>query len=139
MASTHLICVVDDQADFRFLLQQIFYNYLPAYPVYFFDSGYALLDELVDLNAKPSLILLDRHMPHLDGHQTLLRLKGNPIYKKIPVVMMSGDASAIEINGCYEAGVNSFLLKKMNFPLMKEMIEAVCRYWLETNQEPVEV
>lgn len=139
MVSNRLICVVDDQADFRFLLQHLFYNYLPVYPVYFFDSGYALLDELIDMSPKPSLILLDRHMPHFNGHQTLLALKGNAAYKKIPVVMMSADASALEINGCYETGVNSFLLKKVDFQSMKEMIESVCRYWLETNQEPVVV
>lgn len=139
MASSPLICVVDDQADFRFLLQQIFYSYLPTYPVYFFDSGYALLDELLDLSPKPSLILLDRHMPNLDGHQTLLSLKGNSLYKRIPVVMMSADAADWEINGCYEAGVNSFLEKKMDFQELKKVVERVCQYWLEINQKPIEV
>lgn len=117
MAANNLICVVDDQADYRFLLQKLFYNYLPAYPVYFFDSGYALFDELIDMNPKPGLILLDRHMPHLDGHQTLLTLKGNSVYKKIPVVMMSGDATALEINDCYEAGGEFISVKKAGFPI----------------------
>lgn len=139
MVSTRLVCVVDDQADFRFLLQQIFYRYLPAYPVYFFDSGYALLDELIDMSPKPSLILLDRHMPQLDGHQALLALKGNSSYKRIPVVMMSGDASEREIKGCYEAGANSFLEKKLDFQDLKAMMEEICRYWLENNQIPIEV
>lgn len=139
MASTHLVCVVDDQADFRFLLYQIFNRFFPAYTVHFFDSGYALLDELTDLSPKPSLILLDRHMPQLDGHQTLLRLKGSSIYKKIPVVMMSADASAVEINSCYEAGANSFLMKNLDFHELKMMVEAVCQYWLKTNQKPIEV
>ncbi|GAB3047262.1 response regulator [Spirosoma pulveris] len=138
MASIPLVCVVDDQADFRFLLQQIFQRYCPAYPVRFFDSGYALLDELPQLSPKPSLILLDRHMPVLDGHQTLLALKGHSAHKKIPVIMMSAEASAFEINDCYEAGVNSFLMKKLDLHAMKAMIEAVCHYWLEISQQPIE-
>ena len=139
MVSIKAICVVDDQADYRFLLQQLFNRYLPTYSVQYFDTGYALLDELTDLTPKPGLILLDRHMPYFDGHQTLLALKGNSVYKKIPVVMMSADASALEINGCYEAGVNSFLLKKPDLQSMKAMLESVCHYWLETNQKPIEV
>lgn len=139
MISKPLICIVDDQPDFRFLLQQVVYRYLPAYPVNFSDSGYALLDELNDLSSKPSLILLDRHMPHLDGHQTLLSLKGSSAFKRIPVVMMSAGASAMEINGCYEAGANSFLEKKLDFQDLKAMIEGICQYWLELNQKPVEV
>ena len=139
MASIPFICMADDQADFRILLQHLFIHHLPAYPVRFFASGYALLDALADLNPKPSLIFLDRHMPHLDGHQTLVRLKDHPLYKAIPVVMMSADATAVEINGCYEAGANSFLIKKLDFGLLKEMLESTCRYWLETNQQPIQV
>jgi CheY-like chemotaxis protein len=138
MASAKLICVVDDQADYRFLLQQVFNRYFPTYRVGFFESGYALLDELTELSPKPSLILLDRHMPHFDGHQTLLSLKGSSAYKRIPVVMMSADASGLEINGCYEAGVNSFLLKQSDLPSLIRMIEGLCRYWLEINQNPAE-
>lgn len=139
MASKKLIWVVDDQADFRFLLQQIFTRYAPAYPVRFFDSGQTLLREMVELGQKPSLILLDRHMPGVDGYQTLLALKSQPAYKLIPVVMMSAEASTTEINACYEAGVNSFLLKRLDFYALKAMIEGICQYWLDTNQQPAEI
>lgn len=87
------------------------------------------------MNPRPSLILLDRHMPELDGHQTLIRLKQHPAYQKIPVVMMSADANQVEIDDCFEAGANSFLLKNNNFDSLKETMSIICQYWLELNQE----
>ena len=138
MATSQVICIVDDAADFRFLLQQIFNRYFSTYTVCFFVSGRALLDELPKMSQKPSLILLDRHMPDLDGQQTLLVLKRHESYKKIPVVVMSAEASAFEINGCYEAYANSFLVKQIDFKSLKEMLTTVCQYWLEFNREPVE-
>ncbi|GAB3755888.1 response regulator [Spirosoma pomorum] len=138
MTTTNLIYVVDDQADYRFLLQQLFRHYLPAYSVSLFDGGQPLLDKLSCSKPKPNLILLDRHMPGLDRHQTLLALKTDSLYKLIPVVMMSSEASAREINGCYEAGVNSFLRKQIDFPTMAEKINLICRYWFEESVLPTE-
>lgn len=138
MAASGLTCVVDDDADYRFLLQQLFNRHFPDHPVRFFASGQAFFDELPKINPKPRLILLDRHMPGVDGHQVLLMLKQHIDYKKIPIVMMSADASAFEINDCYEADVNSFIIKPIDFNLLKQAISTICQYWLEFNQEPVE-
>lgn len=133
------ICIIDDGADYRFLLQQIFKRFLPTYSVSFFPDGQLFLYQLSKLSPLPDLVLLDRHMPDLDGHQTLLRLKEQPAYQKIPVVMMSAEASTDEINGCYEAGVNSFLRKSMDFDSMKNQMTVLCQYWLEMNLRPVEM
>ncbi len=136
MTHAQLVCIVDDSADYRFLLQQLFSRFLPVYPVHLFAGGQAFLNELPKMSHRPSLILLDRHMPGLDGHQTLLHLKQHSVYQRIPVVMMSADATPVEINSCYEAGVNSFLGKEVQFDLLKEKLSLTCRYWLEVNQGP---
>ena len=137
MDSYGLLCIVDDDADYRFLIQQIFSRFLSVYPMRLFPGGKAFLDELPQMREKPSLILLDRHMPDLDGHQTLLYLKQQSAYQKIPVVMMSAHASFSEIETCYEAGVNSFLFKKSNIVPLKDTLLTVCQYWLELNHEPL--
>lgn len=138
MVDAPLICIVDDAADYRFLLQTLFKRDFPMYSARFFPSGKTLLAELPQMSQKPNLILLDRHMPELDGHQTLLRLKQDKAYKTIPVVMMSADASASEIQKCYEACANSFLRKQIDFASLRTMIATICHYWLEINQEPVD-
>ena len=93
MVTSPLVCVVDDAPDYRQLLQFLFNRRFPAYSAHFFVDGQHLLNELSQLPALPSLILLDRHMPVLDGHQTLLHLKAHSTYRKIPVILMSWEAS----------------------------------------------
>jgi CheY-like chemotaxis protein len=139
MTTEPLVCIVDDAADYRLILKHVFSHHFPAYSVRFFVDGQDFLNKFPYLNPLPNLILLDQHMPHLDGHQTLLWLKEHPIYKKIPVVMMSADASALEIDSCYEAGVNSFLSKSLDFDAMREQMEMVCQYWLVSNLKPVQM
>lgn len=134
MKSTPLTCVVDDAADYRFLLQQLFERFMPDYPVRFFADGQALLDEFDHVELRPGLVILDRHMPRLDGHQTLLLLRAHPNCGTIPIVMMSADASLQEIEGCYKAGANSFLIKKQNVQDLKRVLNAICQYWLVINQ-----
>ena len=134
MTTTPLVCIVDDAVDYRLLLQQLFKRHLSAYRTCFFASGKDFLDSIPHLDSLPSLILLDRHMPPLDGYQTLLWLKAHPIHKRIPVVMMSADASEGEMSECYQAHVNSFLRKPLGFEAMQQQMMTICQYWLETNQ-----
>lgn len=139
MAITPLVCIVDDAADYRFLVKYLFKHHFPNYSLALFIDGEDFLEKLPQLNSLPSLILLDRHMPNLDGHQTLLRLKEQSAYKKIPVVMMSADASTYEVNDCYEAGTNSFLRKSIHLDSLRQQIELICQYWLETNLRALEM
>ena len=134
MNSSRLTCIVEDQADYRFLLQKLFTINFPDYPVRLFPNGKALLEELPQINPMPALVLMDRHMPELDGYQTLLRLKKDPLHQSIPVVMMSAQATPAEIKDCYQAGANSFLKKQIDFSLLMETISRTGQYWLELNQ-----
>ncbi|GAB3044785.1 response regulator [Spirosoma pulveris] len=136
MVSTPQIYIVDDAADYRLILQQVFSRFFPTYSVALFADGNGCLETLSRLNQLPDLMVLDRHMPGLDGHQLLLHLKTHPTYRKIPIVMMSAAASIEEINDCYEAGANSFLGKPMELDLLREQLGLICHYWLETNRKP---
>ncbi|RZM26903.1 MAG: response regulator [Pedobacter sp.] len=134
MSTPRPICLVDDSDDYLVLLQALLNRQFPAYPILLFRSGQALLDQLPQLNKKPSLILLDRHMPGLDGHQTLLIIRAQSTYLRTPIVMMSADASDQEIQSCYGAGANSFLKKSYAGLPIPDAISLICRYWLELNQ-----
>ncbi|WP_420146653.1 response regulator [Spirosoma sp.] len=134
MVRDKYVCVVEDKADLRFILKRIFALSFPDYPIHLFEHGQALLDELVLTQVLPTLILMDRHMPVLDGYQTLCQLKQNPAYQPVPVVMMSADASSAEIRELFQAGANSFIRKPIEFSAQMEMIAQVGQYWLQTNQ-----
>ena len=69
------VYVVDDGADYRFMVQKVFARFLPHYAVTLFPGGEALLNHLRMSLTRPSLILLDLHMPGMSGLQTLTQLK----------------------------------------------------------------
>ncbi|KAB7729384.1 response regulator [Rudanella paleaurantiibacter] len=135
------VYIVDDTADYRFLVQQIFDRFLTQYRVAFFAGGDALLTHLRRIptpspgadTALPALILLDLHMPGLDGKQTLTQLKDDPALKNIPVVIVTSSSSAEEIRACYEAGANSCLPKPVGIEAMQQLLGLTCHYWVDTN------
>jgi CheY-like chemotaxis protein len=134
-----MIYIVDDGADYRYLLEQVFSRFLSQYPVRFFAHGEELHQHLLTSPVLPALILLDLDMPVLDGRQTLLLLKGHAQWKRVPTVIMTSSSSGGEISQCYDVGANSFLMKPAGFAELKQSMEIICLYWLEMNQRTKQV
>ena len=144
--------IVDDDADYRFLLQRVFSQFLPQYLVKFLDSGQALLQQVAADTARPNLILLDLNMPKLSGYDTLLQLKhptsgpafDGPVlssqhrWQSVPVVMMTNSSESHELELCYEAGANSFIPKPNNPEQLLQTMRSICQYWLDMNRLPDE-
>jgi CheY-like chemotaxis protein len=138
------VYIVDDEYDYRFLVEQVFIRFLPQYNVRFFTSGDDLLRHILAPTAQggeqradlPGLVLLDMHMPGHNGLQTLMEIRQHKIWKQIPIVMMSNFSSQQERDSCYAAGVNSFLIKPIGLNQLLETMDAVCKYWLQLNQSP---
>jgi CheY-like chemotaxis protein len=139
--------IVDDSADHRFMVKNIFTNFLPQYPVRFFDSAeelyhYLILQSSPDYAGNhPGLIILDMKMPAINGYHLLKLIRQTPdnewtSWKRLPIVMMSSEAIAADISLCYEAGANSFLTKPVTLDEMRAILETTCSYWLENNCLP---
>ena len=128
-----LIYVVDDQVDYLTLVQYVFSAFLPEYTLAVFLNGEVMLGDLQKSLEHPVLIMLDLHMPIMDGQQTLRGLKQRLDWKPIPVVMVSSGASDQEVLACYEAGANSCLAKPSNIESMQTLFRQVCSYWVNTN------
>jgi CheY-like chemotaxis protein len=86
--------------------------------------------------ARPDLILLDIHLPKVNGHEVLRRVKADPELQSIPVVMLSTSESAEEVNATYRAGANSYVSKPVAFKVFSERLRALKEYWLCTNALP---
>lgn len=141
------IYIVDDSADYSFLIQQIFYKFLPEYEADFFTGGDTLLQQLHSPSDQkkdelPALVLLDLNMPGISGYQTLKLLKApnDPDFefvKQIPVIIMSNEGSADQIAECYKAGANACLKKPIEFNQLKELLKSVCYFWMHVNRGPI--
>jgi sigma-B regulation protein RsbU (phosphoserine phosphatase) len=88
------------------------------------------LEALDMLHAEmPSLLLLDFHMPQLNGAQVLSRLRadGNPAIAQLPAIMLTGDGGEESEVLCLEAGANDFVTKPINLPVLRARIETQLR------------
>ena len=84
----------------------------------------------------PKLILLDLKMPKVDGIEVLRQIKNNEETRSIPVVMLTSSAEERDIVASYSLGVNSYVVKPMDFSsFVDEVARAGC-YWVLVNRVP---
>ena len=85
----------------------------------------------------PKLVLLDLKMPRMDGLQVLEKMKQDPRTRAIPVVMMTSSREEGDMLSSYHLGVNSYVVKPVNFDEFAEMVAQVGMYWMIANQAPI--
>jgi len=84
----------------------------------------------------PKLILLDIKMPKIDGIEVLRRVKGDERTRTIPVVVMTSSNEERDVLESYRLGVNSYIVKPVNFPAFVETVANLGLYWILTNRTP---
>jgi len=82
----------------------------------------------------PKLILLDLKLPKVSGLEVLKKIKSDQRTKKIPVVMLTSSKEEKDIIESYEYGVNSYIVKPVDFNKFIESIKGIGYYWLLLNQ-----
>ena len=86
--------------------------------------------------SKPRLILLDIKMPKVDGIEVLRRIKADETTKIIPVVIMTSSAEEKDILESYNLGVNSYVVKPVDFNQFLKAVSDLGLYWLLINRSP---
>jgi CheY-like chemotaxis protein len=84
----------------------------------------------------PRLILLDIKMPRLDGIEVLRRLKSDDSTRMIPVVILTSSAEERDVVETYRLGVNSFLVKPVDFKEFVEVVSHTGLFWMAMNKVP---
>jgi two-component system response regulator len=90
-----------------------------------------------DMATAPKVILLDIKMPKVDGIEVLRQLKSNEATRCIPVVIMTSSKEEQDIISSYELGVNSYVVKPVDFEGFAKAVSQLGLYWLLTNQPPL--
>jgi CheY-like chemotaxis protein len=82
------------------------------------------------------VILLDLKLPKVDGLAVLKRIKGDPRTKLIPIVVLTSSKEQNDVVESHQLGVNSYIVKPVNFEQFAETIGELGLYWLLLNQSP---
>jgi two-component system response regulator len=88
-----------------------------------------------NVNYIPAVILLDLKMPKVSGIEVLELIKSNELTKKIPVVMLTSSKEHSDVDKCYLLGVNSYIVKPVDFENFSKTISEVGIYWMLLNQQ----
>jgi two-component system response regulator len=84
----------------------------------------------------PSVIVLDLKMPKVNGIEVLRRIKSDERTKRIPVVMLTSSKEDPDIQECYLLGVNSYVVKPVEFDKFVKAVSDLGLYWMILNQPP---
>ena len=85
---------------------------------------------------QPSVILLDIKLPFVDGLEVLSRIKKDDRTRTIPVVMLTSSREERDLVESYRLGVNSYIVKPVDFDQFKESARTLGMYWLLLNRPP---
>ena len=84
---------------------------------------------------KPKVILLDLKMPKVNGIEVLQRIRNSEETKTIPVVVLTSSKEDPDIKKCYALGVNSYVVKPVEFDQFHKAISQLGLYWMIVNQQ----
>jgi two-component system, response regulator len=138
------ILLVEDNPDDAELAMNALKKHNLANKVQWVEDGEKALDYLYatgeysgrNKGKNPKLILLDLKLPKVDGLEVLQKIKADENMKTIPVVVLTSSREESDIVKSYKLGVNSYIVKPVDFEQFSKCVEELGLYWLILNQPP---
>lgn len=135
-----ILLIEDNEMDID-LTQQAFAEYAVANPIAICRDGeeaIAYIDQhaSADDGRLPIVILLDLRLPRVDGLEVLRYARRQPVWRQLPIVVMTTSRENRDIETAYQSGANSYIIKPVDFEAFSEVVKSIKIYWLLTNQPP---
>lgn len=133
---TEILLVEDDPQDADLTMHTLRRHGLTEKLTHVKDGAEALqwLEQYVQMGHHTlRLVLLDLKMPRLNGVQVLDRMKAHPEMRRIPVVVMTSSQQEADLSSCYDLGVNSYIVKPLQFADFTQVVAGLGHYWIDLN------
>jgi two-component system response regulator len=98
---------------------------------YVFCEGSYAARSITDI---PGVIFLDLKLPKVDGLDVLMRIKSDPRTSIIPVVVLTSSSEQRDLVESYQLGVNSYIVKPVNYERYTDAVRELGLYWMVLNQ-----
>jgi CheY-like chemotaxis protein len=84
----------------------------------------------------PAVILLDKKLPKIDGHEVLKAVRADEHLKRIPIVMLTSSREERDLLRSYDLGVNAYVVKPVEFDDFMGAISDLGVFWAVLNEPP---
>ena len=142
MDAKKILMAEDDSRDIELALLAL-EEYNLSNQVIVARNGVEALDYLYRRNAyserapgNPVVVLLDLKMPKISGIEVLRQIKGDPVLKTIPVVVLTSSNEDRDIVESYKLGVNAYCVKPVAFEKFVNVVRQLGLFWVLTNEVP---
>jgi CheY-like chemotaxis protein len=131
-AVARILLVEDSPADVR-LAREVLDEAGLQYELFVAADGEQALQMLSDPRqtggASPNLVLLDLNLPRISGREVLAHVKSDVELRRIPVLILSTSASEADVQACYDAHANAYLIKPVDWTEFVELAGALRDFW----------
>jgi CheY-like chemotaxis protein len=100
-------------------------------------DGAEALEYLLSDRPKPKVIFLDLKLPKIDGIEVLRRARADERARGVPVVVLTSSQEERDVAECYKLGVNSYVVKPVEFDKFYKAVGDLATYWLVLNKYPL--
>jgi CheY-like chemotaxis protein len=138
---TRPILIVEDNAMDLDLTVQAFHEHGIANPIMSCRDGEEALQYLKEHHSPtdsqlPILVLLDVRLPKVDGIEVLRAARSHPVWRMVPIVVLTTSRENRDIETAYGLGVSSYIVKPVDFLAFADVVKTLKLYWLLTNESP---
>jgi len=138
------VLLVEDDLEDVHITRRAFMRGGITNPLHVVHSGEAAMEFLTNVGCysdatqapRPGLILLDLRLPGFDGCEVLKQIKGNPLLRRVPVVVLTTSSERADVLRCYDVGANTYITKPVEFDKFLEAVIAIGQYWLSIAEIP---
>jgi two-component system response regulator len=89
-----------------------------------------------DARPRPKVVLLDLKLPKVDGLEVLRAIRADERTRLLPIVVMTSSYEQRDVIESYKLGVNSYVVKPVDFDAFSAAVAELGHYWLLVNEEP---